>query len=240
MHLRSSLLHTTVSDSLEPSWFHARGLYLGRSIDGGDRIARIPLRTRAMSHLVAQTTLPSGQTLRLIHGDLAEESVDAIVNAANAQLQHAGGVAGAIVRGGGAVIQQESDAWVRAHGPVTHDQPALTSAGALPCRHVIHAVGPVWAEGQEDAKLHAAVSGALRLAEEQGFASLALPAISTGVFGFPKDRGARVLLQAVLDHYRSSPSSTLREVHITLIDEPSIRVFAAEFQAHWPESVPHT
>lgn len=190
-----------------------------------------------MSHLVAETTLPSRQTLRLIHGDLTEESVDAIVNAANARLQHGGGVAGAIVRGGGTVIQLESDAWVRIHGPVTHDCPALTSAGALPCRHVIHAVGPVWGEGQEDAKLNAAVSAALQLAEEHRFASLALPAISTGVFGFPKERGARVLVQAILDHFRSSPAGSLQEVHITLIDEPSVRVFASEFQARWPESV---
>jgi len=190
-----------------------------------------------MSHLVAETTLPSGQTLRLIHGDLTEESVDVIVNAANARLQHGGGVAEAITRRGGVVIQAESDAWVRGHGPVAHDRPALTSAGALPCRHVIHAVGPVWGEGQEDAKLNAAVSAALQLAEEHRFASLALPAISTGVFGFPKDRGARVLLQAILDHFRSSPAGSLQEVHITLIDEPSVRVFASEFQARWPESV---
>jgi O-acetyl-ADP-ribose deacetylase (regulator of RNase III) len=193
-----------------------------------------------MPRLVAQTTLPSGQTLRLIHGDLTEERVDAIVNAANAQLQHGGGVAGAIVRRGGAIIQDQSDAWVRAHGPVAHDRPALTGAGVLPCRHVIHAVGPRWGEGQEDAKLHAAVSAALRLAEAHGFASLALPAISTGVFGFPKDRGAQVLLQAVLDHFHSHPFSTLHQIRVTLVDEASIRVFAAEFQARWPESVPPT
>jgi O-acetyl-ADP-ribose deacetylase (regulator of RNase III) len=190
-----------------------------------------------MPRLVAQVTLHGGQVLRLIHGDLTEESVDAIVNAANAQLQHGGGVAAAIVRRGGAIIQDESDAWVRAHGPVTHEQPALTSAGNLPCRHVIHAVGPVWGEGREDTKLNAAVSAALRLAEAQGLASLALPAISTGVFGFPKDRGAHILLQAILDHFRSGRFSCLEEVHITLIDEPSIRVFASEFQARWPESV---
>jgi O-acetyl-ADP-ribose deacetylase len=188
-----------------------------------------------MSRVVAETHLPTGQILQLVHGDLTEERVDAIVNAANAHLQHGGGVAGDIVRRGGAVIQRESAAWVRSHGLVTHDAPALTSAGRLPCRNVIHAVGPVWGEGDEDAKLHAAVSGALRMAEAQGFSSLSLPAISTGIFGFPKDRGARILLGAILAFFLAHPTSRLAHVRIVLIDQPSVRVFEAEFAARWPE-----
>ncbi len=190
-----------------------------------------------MSHLAAEHHLPTGQVLQLVHGDLTEEHVDAIVNAANAHLQHGGGVAGAIVRRGGALIQQESDAWVRAHGPVTQDSPALTEAGRLPCRHIIHAVGPVWGEGNEDAKLHAAITGALRLADQQAFSSLALPAISTGIFGFPKDRGARILINAIVDLFAVHPSSPLTQVRITLIDQPSVQVFASEFAKRWPESI---
>ncbi len=189
-----------------------------------------------MSRLVAQTTLAGNITLSLVHGDLTEEAVDAIVNAANAHLQHGGGVAGAIARRGGAVIQRQSDEWIRRHGPVGHERPALTGGGALPCRHVIHAVGPVWGEGGEDGKLRAAVLGALDLAQANGFASLALPAISTGIFGFPKDRAARILLQAVADHCQAQPAGSLREVHVALIDEPTLRVFAAEFEARWPGS----
>jgi O-acetyl-ADP-ribose deacetylase (regulator of RNase III) len=189
-----------------------------------------------MSRLIAEHRLSTGQILQLVHGDLTEERVDAIVNAANAELQHGGGVAGAIVRRGGAIIQGESNDWVQQHGPVTHGSPALTGAGRLPSRHVIHAVGPVWGEGDEDAKLHAAVTGALRLADELGLASLALPAISTGIFGFPKDRGARILMAAVLAFFASHPSSRLRQVRITLIDEPSVKVFAAEFSRRGPES----
>lgn len=190
-----------------------------------------------MPHVVAEHRLPTGQALQLIHGDLTEEHVDAIVNAANAQLQHGGGVAGAIVRRGGAQIQEESDAWVRARGPIHPDSPALTGAGRLPCHHVIHAVGPVWGEGGEDAKLHAAIIGALRMADQQGFSSLALPAISTGIFGFPKDRGARVLIDAILGFFAAHPSSPLTQVRITLIDQPSVRVFASEFASRWPESI---
>ena len=190
-----------------------------------------------MSRVVAEHRLPTGQVLQLIHGDLTEEHVDAIVNAANAQLQHGGGVAGAIVRRGGVQIQEESDVWVRARGPVHQDSPALTGAGCLPCHHIIHAVGPVWGEGNEDAKLHAAVAGALHLADQQGFSSLALPAISTGIFGFPKDRGARILTDAILRFFAGHPSSHLTQVHIALIDQPSVQVFASEFARRWPESI---
>lgn len=193
-----------------------------------------------MSDLVAEHHLPTGQVLQLVHGDLTEERVDAIVNAANAGLQHGGGVAGAIVRRGGAVIQQESDAWVRRHGPVRPDAPALTGAARLPCRHVIHAVGPIWGEGDEDAKLRAAITGALRMAHEHGFSSLALPAISTGIFGFPKDRGARILTDAILGFFADYPSSPLKQVRITLIDPPSVQVFISEFTRRWPESVLRT
>jgi putative ATPase len=190
-----------------------------------------------MSHVVTEHRLPTGQVLQLIHGDLTEEHVDAIVNAANAQLQHGGGVAGAIVRRGGVQIQEESNTWVRAHGPIHQDSPALTGAGRLPCHYVIHAVGPVWGEGNEDAKLHAATAGALRLADQHGFSSLALPAISTGIFGFPKDRGARILIDAILGFFDAHPSSPLIQVRITLIDQPSVQVFASEFAGRWPESI---
>src|SRR5687768_13562063 len=93
---------------------------------------------------IHEHTLPTGQTLVLEHGDLTESDADAIVNAANSQLLHGGGVAGAIVRRGGPSIQAESDAWVDQHGPATHTRPGLTGAGTLPARAIIHAVGPVW------------------------------------------------------------------------------------------------
>ena len=190
-----------------------------------------------MSRIIAEQTLPGGQTLRLLHGDLTQEKVDAIVNAANARLVHGSGVAGAIVRRGGPDIQRESDAWVQQHGPVSHERPAITNAGRLPCRHVIHAVGPVWGDGDEDNKLRAAVTGSLNLAGEHGLASLAIPAISTGIFGFPKDRGARVILDAVVDFFIEYPEASPHEVHITLIDEPTVRIFANEFRRRWPRSM---
>ena len=110
-----------------------------------------------MGNVVAEHITDHDQIIRLVHGDLTEERVDAIVNAANTQLVHGGGVAGAIVRRGGVEIQVESTQWVKEHGPVSSGEAAITTAGNLPCEHVIHVVGPVWGEGDEDRKLEKAV-----------------------------------------------------------------------------------
>jgi putative ATPase len=184
-----------------------------------------------MSTIIAQQVLPSGASLGLYHGDLTEEHVDAIVNAANGHLAHGGGVAAAIARKGGPEIQAESDRWVRQHGPVKTGAAAITGAGRLPARFVIHAVGPVWSGdvARDDALLNAAVTSALSLAHERGLASLALPAISTGIFGFPKERGAAVITQAILDFCQAHPASPLRDIRITLIDTPTLEIFKAEF-----------
>lgn len=168
---------------------------------------------------------PSGQVLQLVHGDLTQEEVDAIVNAANDRLQHGGGVAGMIVKRGGVEIQVQSDAWVQQHGPVGHGKPAYTGAGSLPCRYVIHAVGPVWGEGDEDAKLKSTITGSLNLAERLDLASIAFPAISTGIFGFPKERAARVIISTVQGYFAENPSSGLNQVRLTLFDEPTIDAF---------------
>jgi O-acetyl-ADP-ribose deacetylase (regulator of RNase III) len=153
---------------------------------------------------------------QIVQGDITQQEVDAIVNAANAQLQHGGGVAGVIARAGGPVIQQESNAWVQEHGPVTHDRPAYTSGGDLPCQYVIHAVGPVWGSGNEDQKLSDAVTGSLARAEELGLNSLALPAISTGIFGFPLQRAARVIFDAVRRFAEENSPANLNLVRLVL------------------------
>jgi len=189
-----------------------------------------------MAKLVIEGKPFPNRTLKLIHGDLTEAKVDVIVNAANALLQHGGGVAAAIVRKGGESIQRESNAWVREHGMVTPDKPALTTAGELPCQFIIHAVGPVWGEGDEDAKLYSAIYKALSLADEHHFKSLALPAISTGIFGFPKERGANRILEAVQDYFKEHSESSLVEVQIVLIDQTSVDIFSKEFLRRWPES----
>ncbi len=178
-----------------------------------------------MSQVLRETIFSSGQRLQLAQGDLTTEHVDAIINAANRYLQHGGSLAGAIMRRGGELIQAESDAWVNEHGLVTHAEPAYTRAGKLPCRYVIHAVGPVWGEGDEDRKLEEAVTGSLRLAERLKLSSVALPAISTGIFGFPKERAAGVILSAVVAYFAQNPESYLNLVRITLYDQPTLEIF---------------
>jgi O-acetyl-ADP-ribose deacetylase len=178
-----------------------------------------------MNTVLREFQLPGSGCIQIVQGDLTEENVDAIVNAANSHLQHGGGVAGAILRSGGPEIQAESNAWVQQHGPVSHAQPVYTRAGRLACRYVIHAVGPVWGEGDEDHKLAQAVSGSLALAERLELESLALPAISTGIFGFPKERAARIILKTVREFLTSPACNHLKLVRLTLYDQPTLEAF---------------
>jgi O-acetyl-ADP-ribose deacetylase (regulator of RNase III) len=188
-----------------------------------------------MNTVLVEKRLPSNQTLQLVQGDITSEEVDAIVNAANEHLQHGGGVARAISKKGGPVIQKESDQWIREHGPVPHSHPAWTSGGHLPARYVIHAVGPVWGDGDEVKKLSAAVTGSLRVADELKCSSMAMPAISTGIFGFPKDLAAGIIFSAIEDYWRSN-SSSLNLVKLVLFDRPTVDVFLKSFQDRWAET----
>lgn len=178
-----------------------------------------------MSRLVFSQPLSQSLRMEIVQGDITEEEVDAIVNAANAMLQHGGGVAGAISQRGGPAIQAESDAWVREHGRVSHAKPALTGAGRLPCRFVIHAVGPIWGEGDEDRKLADAVRGSLDTAEALNLESIAFTALSTGIFGFPKDRAARIILATIRDWASGHPAGSLRLARLTIIDQPTLQAF---------------
>jgi O-acetyl-ADP-ribose deacetylase (regulator of RNase III) len=165
-------------------------------------------------------------------GDLTKQRVDAIVNAANAALQHGGGVAAAIVRTGGRVIQEESDQWVRDHGPVGEGQAAVTTGGALQASHVIHVVGPIFAEGADnEAALSRAVRAALDAAEENGFRSVAVPAISAGIFGYPQREATRVIARAVDGWLGEHPDAGLREVRLVGFDDAAAADFAAALDA---------
>lgn len=132
--------------------------------------------------------------LELIQGDITEQTTDAIVNAANAALQLGGGVAGAIRRRGGPAIQEECNQIGGTHvgGAV------ITTGGNLPAKHVIHAVGPIHGDDHEDEKLKDATLNSLKLADKNRLKSIAFPAISTGIFGFPKDRCATIMLSTTI------------------------------------------
>lgn len=185
-----------------------------------------------MNEIVKKIKLSGNCTLEIVKGDITQERVDAIVNAANEHLAHGGGVAAAIVREGGSIIQQESNQWVRKHGTVSHSQPAYTSAGNLPCRFVIHAVGPRWGEGDEDEKLFNAVKGSLQLADKLQLKSLAFPAISTGIFGFPVERAAGVLFRAFKSYFIEFNDSGVTNVRLTLYDQPTLDSFLQVFNSN--------
>lgn len=179
------------------------------------------------------TTLPTGHVLSLRHGDLTDEVVDALVNAANTGLVHGGGVAGAIVRKGGQIIQDESDRV----GRVPIGRAALTGAGSLPARFVIHAVGPAWrgqAPEESDQLLASATRSALEIARQRDVASIAFPAISSGIFGFPKERCARVMIKAVTNWAQEHPDAAPRDLRFTIIDEPTVVIFETALQAAFP------
>jgi O-acetyl-ADP-ribose deacetylase (regulator of RNase III) len=163
----------------------------------------------------------SSTTIRVVRGDITEMDVDAIVNAANSHLQHGGGVAGAIARKGGSLIQEESNRI----GFVPVGSCAITTGGRLKARHVIHAVGPRWGEGDEEKKLKNAVYNTLELASQKSFQSLAIPAISAGIFGFPKERCASIIVNQVISFLKEQPTN-LREVTFCLMDDDIIGFFS--------------
>jgi len=165
------------------------------------------------------------RTLRLVLGDITTRDVDAIVNAANKHLKHGGGVAGAIVSKGGSIIQEESDRI----GYVPTGNAAMTSAGMLKAKFVIHAVGPRMGEGDEDMKLRRAVQQTLLLASEHNFRSVSMPAISSGIFGFPKDRCAKILVSETLNFLQKNQETSLQIIEFCIFDEETLAHFRHEF-----------
>jgi O-acetyl-ADP-ribose deacetylase len=157
-----------------------------------------------------------------VRGNLLEEPVDAIVNAANGYLAHGGGVAGLISRAAGPALQRDSDLLIQRQGPVPTGMAVVTTAGQLPFKGVIHAVGPRQGEGDEEAKLFRALVSAFACAKERGWSSVSFPAVSSGIFAVPLDVCARAYLKAM----RASP---LSKVRLCLRDQPVIDAVLKEW-----------
>ena len=157
--------------------------------------------------------------IELVQGDITESDTDAIVNAANSQLVLGAGVAGAIRTKGGPAIQEECNAI--GHCPVGGS--VITSGGNLKARHVIHAVGPRQGEGDEEEKLKNATLSSLKVAEENNLKSITFPAISTGVYGFPLDACARIMLTTVREYL--SGTTKIERVVFALFDDQSFKAF---------------
>jgi len=161
----------------------------------------------------------ANSVLELIDGDITEMATDAIVNAANAQLILGGGVAGAIRRKGGSVIQQECNKV----GGTSVGGAVITTGGKLKAKYVIHAVGPRWGEGDEDNKLKNATLNSLKLADEHKLKSISFPAISAGIFGFPIERCAEIMLRMTIDYLKAKTG--LQRVVFCLFGKESYAVF---------------
>jgi len=162
--------------------------------------------------------------LALEEGDITSLEVDAVVNAANEKLKLGSGVAGAILEAGGDSIQKECDRI----GGTPVGTAVITGAGELPARHVIHAVGPKMGEGDEDRKLASAVRSSLALADRHGLKSIGLPAISTGNFGYPLDKCARVTLTEI--HRYLQGGTKLDRVVVCLHGEDAFDTFQREIR----------
>ena len=169
--------------------------------------------------------------IQAITGDITSLEVDAIVNAANTHLQHGGGVALAIARAGGPVIQQASDEWVREHGPLKPNSAAITPGGELPAGHVIHVAGPRYRDGQDNAGLlRAAVRAALDTAMRSSCRRIALPAISAGIFGYPLDQATAVITRAV-EEWSQENDHPIDQVLLVGFDERSTAAFQTAIDA---------
>lgn len=171
----------------------------------------------------------------IVKGDITDLEVDAIVNAANSYLKHGGGVALAIVKKGGRIIQEESDKYVQEHGPVPVGNVAVTSAGNLKAKYVIHAVGPVYGEERGDEKLASAIKSALYKAEELKLTSIALPAISTGIYGYPFEKCASIMYEALKEF--STHALNLKKVIVCLYQNEAYNIFKTIFDQKFSKSL---
>lgn len=162
--------------------------------------------------------------IKLVQGDITELDTDVIVNAANHKLIMGGGVAGAIRRKGGPAIQEECDKI----GGTFHGGAVITTGGKLKARHVIHAVGPRMGEGDEDEKLKSATLNSLKLMDKHKLKTIAFPAISTGIFGFPIDRCSKIMISTAKEYL--SGNTQIEVVNFCLFTANDFAIFEKELK----------
>ena len=178
--------------------------------------------------MIARQEYPGGRVFEVVTGDLLKEPVDAIVNAANGHLAHGGGVAAAIARAAGPVLEEEGDRIVAERGEVPVGEAVVTNAGRLPFKGVIHAVGPHQGRGREEERLAQALQAAFLRAHERGWASVSFPAVSSGIFAVPLEVCARAYVHAVRGFFAAHPDTSLRTVRLCLFDGPLVALVKAE------------
>lgn len=166
--------------------------------------------------------------LRIIQGDITQQTTDAIVNAANPSLMGGGGVDGAIHRAGGSAILEECKQIVARQGRLPTGKAVITTGGNLKAKHVIHTVGPIWHRGNtgEPELLTSAYHESLKLAAKNNLNSISFPSISTGAYGYPVDRASRVAIDAVIA-FLSQSTTSIKEVVFVLFDAQTLGAYAS-------------
>ena len=187
------------------------------------------------SRVINEIKIKEGRMLTLVEGDITERNVDVIVNPANSYLRHGGGIASTIVKKGGSIIQEESNKI----GFIKVGSSTITSSGILPCKAIIHTVGPRMGEGNEDEKLSKAINSCLELGLLKGFESISIPAISSGIFGFPKDRCAKILVNETISFLKNLEDSStgIKLVEFCILGKETLQAFVYEFEKSKSEFV---
>ena len=166
----------------------------------------------------------------ILKGDITKTKADAVVNAANTSLLGGGGVDGAIHRAGGLAILEDCRKIVARQGGCKTGEAVITTAGKLPAKFVIHTVGPVWNGGnrQESENLKNCYLHSLQLAVAHKCETIAFPSISTGIYGFPKDRAAAIVIKTVLDFLRSD--KVIKKIIFVCFDEENFALLQQEHE----------
>ena len=225
-----------------------------RQFEQAKKMLKEQLTQGSISEAVSGTSLPSGENmvipvaggrkLTLKHADIVLEEVDIIVNAANGNLDHGGGVAGAINRASNGLVQRHSDSYIKKHGRLFTGQVAVTNAGgSLKCKRIIHAVGPTRSDHNVtvcERQLNVVMNKTLQEAEKNGAQSIAIPAISSGIFGVDKELVARCVTDSIQSYKFRKPLPTLSDIRIVIIDHPTYSTFAQLFTTQMATLAPHT
>lgn len=173
-----------------------------------------------------RVTVAGGKTIEAVQGDITRENTDAVVNAANSELLPGGGVCGAIHRTGGPKIAAECRKLRQERGRLATGHAIATTGGNLPSRYVIHAVGPVWSGGNsgEPGALASAYRESIRVADELGLTSIAFPAISTGIFGYPLPEATSIAVDTVRQSLQTTKN--VRLVRLVVFDDAAFSAYS--------------